>query len=166
VKFNKSGGRYLTIPFRVGTPDIVGDSDVFSRKMSVDVYEVVKAKEVNIPSRGGGSRSAGLTMKELPPQYQKRQTRAAIKDSEGKVLFEEYTHKAPLDQGLMKFTDAVTGQSTYGTFRRVSENSDPNAFIHPGIEKYNLIQKALDGFNQSVVVSHSLTNELEKLGLI
>jgi hypothetical protein len=161
----KNGKRYITIPFRFGTPDAVAESDVFSGKLPDEVYEVIKGKEANI-AHGTGSRSSGLTKKELPAQYQSPQTRAAIKDSAGKILFNEYKHKTSIYQGIAKYKDGVTGQNTYRSFRRVSENSDPLAFVHPGIEKYNLVQKALSNFKQEREVSVSLTNEFKRLGLI
>lgn len=164
VKIGKNGGRYLTIPFRVGTPDAVGESDAFTSIMPDAIYQVVKGKETNIVTPTG-SRSAGLMMKELPKKYQIPNTRAAITDSKGKILFDAYTNKSPLFLGLIKSRDAVTGQNKYNTFRRVSERSDKNAFIHPGIERYNLISKALNNFNQEREVSVQLSNELAKLGL-
>ena len=38
-------------------------------------------------------------------------------------------------------------QGGYMTFRRVSLNSDPDAFIHPGFKEANLAQKALDSID-------------------
>lgn len=164
VKIGKNGGRYLTIPFRVGTPDAIGDSDAFTSKMPDEVYQVVKNKDTNIAT-GRGSRSAGLMVKELPVQFQSPKVREEIKDSAGKVLFDAYTNKAPIYAGLIKTKDGATGQSTYNTFRRVSVNSDKNAFIHPGIERYNLIGKALSNFNQERELAVQLNNELAKMGL-
>jgi hypothetical protein len=165
AKTNKSGGKYLTVPFRFGTPDAVGESDVFSNIMPQGVYEVAKAEEVNIPTVGG-SKSAGLTVDKLPVQYQKPATRKEIRDSEGKLLFKAYTHKGSIYEGVTKNTDAVTGQNTYNSFRRVSENSDPDAWIHKGIEQYNLVSKALSNFNQETEVQVAMNREFQKLNLI
>jgi hypothetical protein len=109
AKTNKSGGKYLTIPFRFGTPDAVGESDVFSSIMPDAVYEVAKAETTDIPTVGG-RRSSGLTVDKLPVQYQKPATRKEIKDSTGKVLFQAYTHKSSIYKGITKNQDAVTGQ--------------------------------------------------------
>lgn len=162
VKLNKAGGRYLTIPFKWGTPGIVGESDVFSGIMPQGVYDVAKGLDTNTPS----NRSRGLFVKELPTQYQSPATRAAIKDSAGKILFEKYEHLSSIYKGIFKKQDAVTGQNTYGSFRRVSDNSDPMAFIHPGIQRYALVQKALGSFNKDKNVEVSLNNEFKRLGLL
>jgi hypothetical protein len=164
VKIGKNGGRYLTIPFRMATPGAVADSDAFTSTMPQEVYDVVKNKPTNIAT-GSGTRSAGLMVKELPSQYQTPKVRTEIKDSDGKVLFKAYQNQSSIYAGLIKTNDAATGQNTYNTFRRVSSNSDPLAFIHPGIERHNLIGKALVNFNVEREIEIQLGNELIKLGL-
>jgi hypothetical protein len=165
AKTNKSGGKYITVPFRFGTPDAVGESDVFSNIMPEAVYEVVKDEQTVKPI-SGGSRSTGLTVDKLPVQFRKPNTRAEITDSKGKVLFKAYEHKSSIYKGLMKFNDATTGQNTYGSFRVVSENSDRDAWIHKGIEQYNLVNKAIGNFNQETEVQIAMNNEFQKLNLI
>jgi len=149
AKVGKNGGRYITIPFRIATPGAVADSSVFSGVMPKGVYDVVKDEAATIPTNGGSS-SGGLTVNHLPAQYQTPATRAEIKDSSGKVLFNEYVHKTSIYAGLIKFKDNVTSQNTYGTFRRVSEHlitpegksvgSDEDSWINKGIERYNLVR--------------------------
>lgn len=174
-KVSKNGGRYITIPFRIGTPDAVGDSDIFSSTMPQEVYEVAKNEHLTIPTVGG-TRSGGLAVDKLPPQFQSPAKRAEIKDSAGKTLFKEYTHKSSIYAGIIKVNDAVTGQNTYNTFRRISEElrtpeggqtgSDTDSWIHKGIEQYNLVSKALQNFNQETEVQVALNNEFRKLGLM
>lgn len=164
VKIGNRGGKYITIPFRFSTPDAVADSDVFSSKLPEEVYEVLKNKETNIAT-GSGTRSEGLKTKELPVQFQSPKVRAEIKDSAGKKLFDAYTHKTSIYTGAIKTKDGVTGQNSYNSFRRISENSDKNAWIHPGIEKHNLVGKALTNFNQERELSVLLSNALSQLGL-
>lgn len=165
AKTNKAGGKYITVPFRFGTPDAVGESDVFSNIMPDAVYEVAKAEVTNIPSVGG-SKSSGLTVDKLPVQFQKPATRKEIKDSEGKVLFNAYTHKSSIYQGITKNQDGATGQNTYNSFRRISENSDSDSWIHKGIEQYNLVSKALQNFNQETEVQMAMNREFQNLGLM
>jgi hypothetical protein len=176
AKVSKNGGRYITVPFRFGTPGAIGDSDVFSAILPQDVYDVVKNQETNISvSNDTGARNPGLTEKQLPVQYQKPAKRAVIKDSAGKVLFKEYRHKKSIYEGVAKYKDKTTGQNIYGSFRRVSDplispegkkvGSDVDSWIHKGIEQYNLVSKALSNFNQETEIQVSLNNELKKLGL-
>lgn len=174
VKRTKDGRKYITVPFRVGAPGTIGNSDVFSSIMPKGIYDIVKEAPTTIDVMGGGSRSKGLTIDQLPSQFQTPQTRPEIKDSEGKTLFDAYQNKGPINEGLFKQKDAATGQSTYGNFRRVSESgvsasgdklgSDKDAFIHKGIETYGLVEKALAKYDQFRVVEVALDNELAKLG--
>jgi hypothetical protein len=171
AKISKNGGRYITIPFRIGSAGAVGESDVFSNVMPNEVYEV--AKQLEVP-KGGNSQQ--LTTKDLPAQYQSPAKRAEIKDSAGKTLFNEYVHKSSIYAGMFRSNDAKTGQNTYRSFRRISEElispegnktgSDPDSWIHKGIEQYNLISKALGNFNQDREVETALNREFQKLNLM
>lgn len=162
VKFDKHGKKYITVPFRWGTPGIVGDSDVFSGIMPREVYNAAKKLNPNIPM-ATGSRSRGLDTSQLSAQYNSSASRPEIKDSVGKILFKEYVHKTSIFQGITKMQDGSTGQNRYFSFRRISERSDPDAFIHPGIEKHNIMQRTLDKFDQSVELSRALDIEWAKL---
>lgn len=164
VKIGRKGGKYITVPFRWGTPNVVGDADVFSNIMPQEVYAAVRKMSQTIPVSGGGVRTPGLNASQLPSLLQKPQSRNTISDSAGKVLFKEYEHKTSLFQGIIQQKDSATGQNRYFSFRRVSENSDENAFIHPGIEQYNLIQKSLSEFDQTAELSKALDVEWAKLG--
>jgi hypothetical protein len=166
AKIGKKGGKYLTIPYRQGVPTTIGESDNFAFIMTKEVYAIVKKKPLEIQTPGYGMRSAGLSLKELPQHLQVRQKRAPIQDSAGNMLFKEYQHKNAINQGIAKYVDAATGQSSYRSFRRVSENSDEEAWIHPGIEKYNLVQKTLQQFDTTNTMSNLLDDELNKLGLL
>lgn len=166
VKIGKKGGKYLTIPFRWGTPGIVGDADVFVGSMPVEIYNVVKNKPSNIPTSGGGSRTAGIALKEIPAQFQLKKVRPAIVDNQGNKEWDAYEHKHSIYEGISQQNDSATGQNTYQSFRRVSDKSDDDAWIHPGIKRYNLMQRTLTEFNTENELSLQIDSELNKLGLI
>lgn len=163
-KFTLAGGWYLTIPFRVGTPDIVGESSAFATKMPQEIYAIIKKRPTIIPVAGGGKRSEGLKIKDLPATFQQKLVRPKV-SNENKT-FEAYQHKSAIYEGLSKVRDNVTGQNRYMNFRRVSDKSDENVFIHTGIEESNLSSKAMDSFQTSVeaVLQRSMDNALNKLG--
>lgn len=173
VKYTKDGRKYLTIPFRFGTPGAVGESDVFTNILPEGIYKVVKNKATDQVSSGGGTQSQGLTIGEIPKDFQIPQYRNVI-TNQGNVLFEEYQHKNSLYEGLIKQKDSVTGQNTYHSFRRVTEagigkngeklGSDPNSWVHPGIEAHNLIDKALFNFQIEHETGLLLDQELSRLG--
>lgn len=159
VKYNKSGGWYLTIPLKFGAPDTVGDSLGGVTNLPQAVYNVVKKQAVSDIT----GRSSGLATDNIPSQYRAPQTRAKI-DIPRSPKFEAYTHKSSIYAGVFKQKDSVTGQNTYGSFRRVGENSDIRAFIHPGLNELNLAQKALDRLEENMeieltrAVNSALTN--------
>ena len=166
VKTGKNGVKYLTIPFRLGTPGSVGESDVFTTKMPAPIHDVVKKKPLTINTSGGGKRSVGLSLKEIPAEFQVKKKTKGFTNKETNKEFAAYQHKSSIFEGVHKQQDSVTQQNSYRSFRRVSENSSPEAFIHPGIERHALIQKALQNFNTDKEAMLLMDNELEKLGLI
>ena len=169
AKIGKDGRRYISVPFKIGAAGTVGDSDTFSSTMPADVYEVVKQL---VAPKGGTSNQ--LFAGDLPVQYQQPATRPEIKDSAGKTLFQEYVHKSSIYAGITKTNDAATGQNSYGTFRRISEGgtdadgnkhgSDANSWVNKGIERHDLVSKALSNFNTDTEVSSALNSQLSQLG--
>lgn len=136
-KFKKDGGWYLTIPFRIGTPGIVGESEIFSSIMPEEVYKVALSQ-----LRGDSRRQ--LNVKSLPEEFQVKGIRPEVKNQAGKV-FEAYQHKSSIYEGMRRSDKEHHGY--YTTFRRVSDTSDENAWIHTGIEPRNLMGKTLQDFN-------------------
>ena len=149
-------GWYLTIPFSIGTPDTVGESDPFSSIMPQAVYDVVKNKPTDIPT-AGGSRSSGIGLSELPEQYQVPKTRAAV--TVDNKTFKEYVNKSPIFQGVIKQHSNVTGQNTYSSFRRVSDKSDENSWINGGIIARNLTDKAMNELESNLQSELSLATD-------
>jgi hypothetical protein len=145
---------YLTIPFRMGTPGIVGENSAFSSVMPSAVYNAIKTKLSGV----------ALKKSEIPSPYDMPSSRKAI------VLptriIPEYRHKSSIYQGMIKNTAAYgqTTQNTYMSFRRVSENSDPNSWIHKGIQAHNLMKKAIQATNIEVVVENNVDLILSNLG--
>ena len=106
---SKNGGWYLTIPYRHSTPN----SFMYGQPMSKERY--AQAKQL------GNKQS--LSVK-----------------GDVKTSWTGYVHKSNIDDGLTRIvksyknvnTGKTTNQSQYYTFRRVSNNSDPLSWRHPG----------------------------------
>jgi hypothetical protein len=120
-KRSLSGGWYLTIPFRIGTPSSSGVQS--SAVMTRSIYDQIRA----------GKRPDTSNQ---PPK-----TRATVSNSSGKI-WEQYVNKYSVFDGIVQNKNPITGKSTYNTFRRVSDKSDPNSWIHPGIQAHNLMDEA------------------------
>lgn len=165
IKTKKDGGWYLTIPFRVATPDAIGESGLFAFKMPQEVYDVVKGKEMNIPVSGGGKRSSGLKLDEVPSALRAPKSRAAVSNLKHET-FDEYVHKSSSFEGLSKVQDRATGQNVYMNFRRVSDESDPNSWVHSGILAHNLSDKAMSDLesNMESELNDATNRSLSKLG--
>ena len=150
-KFKKDGGWYLTIPFRIGTPGIVGDSTIFSTIVPNEVYKVA-LKEL----RGKNKK---LTFDKLPKEFQIKGVRPEVTNNTTGKIFEKYTHKNPLFEGMQRSQKEHHGQ--YVTFRRVSDMSDENAWIHSGIMARNLMEKTLQTLPITNIISNVKRNFLE-----
>ena len=125
----KNGGWFLTIPFRFSTPTALGESAAFTNTLPMAVYKV--AKNQNTPVRKS----------QLPTGLQQPTTRAAF--NSGGHSYRAYTHKASIYESLIRVPDKDENRGQYMTFRRVSDLSDVNSWIHPGFLPYNLLGKAL-----------------------
>jgi hypothetical protein len=131
-------GWYLTIPFRHSVPLSVGESGAFNSTMPLSVYKLARQK------------AKPLTWGDLPVDQQQKGVREGF-NSAGRS-FPAYTHKSARYEGLVRNPDAVEARGTYFTFRRVSELSDANSFIHPGFVPRGFLQKALNKTNIEAIV--------------
>jgi hypothetical protein len=143
AKTSKSGSRYNTIPFTFGTPGALPEN--FSSIMPSEIHQIVKKESLEVKLKGGAMASKGLTIDKIPKQFQEPQKKLVKIPASEK--FAEYQHKNSIYEGMRKVSDPVTGQNSYQSFRRVSDNSDPLAWIHPGIEAKNISDKVLADFN-------------------
>lgn len=125
TKVGKKGKRYVTVPFRHGTPGSLNNP------MPRNVYD--QAKTLNFSAVTG--RSLGRIAYQwggkggrLPSSPQGQRTKLKMGGMGG-----HYTWKTGQFSGMVRMNDSATGKSAgYITFRRVSENSDPNSWWHPG----------------------------------
>lgn len=147
---------YLTIPFRHGVPTTIGDNSAFSGIMPKSIHNIMKQQPAN----------TGLSKAGIPSPYDVPQSRAQIHIPSTKVDIPEYKHKSSIYEGLTKKTGAYgnTSQNTYVSFRRVSENSDDNSWIHKGIKPHKLLDKAIAETDIEMIVENSVDETLANLG--
>lgn len=148
------GDWYLTIPFRHGTPGIVGQAG-FAGEMPQEIYNIMVHRAPGNP----------LKASEIPEPYDVPKSRAAILDKQGNVLFAEYEHKSSIYEGLTKHSAAYNKviQNKYGTFRRAGENSDPDSWIHKGLKALNLAEKAIDQTDVETIVENEVLQYLDNI---
>jgi len=164
AKQKKNGsGWYLTVPFSIGTPGSLQEN--FTTVMPQQIYSIVKKQDVDPISL----RSKGVSKGEIPSELNQKRVRpgfTAISLPKSK-LFEEYQHKNSIYEGISKQTSPITGQTTYSSFRRVSDKSDSNSWTHPGIDAGNFAEKAFEQFEMKmqVVLEDSMNDALKYFGL-
>lgn len=132
-KSTKTGGWYLTIPFRVFTP-----GSNYQNAMSWQVYRAVKA---------GKSYNAG-------PAGQ----RAGFTDMATGKIFNMYQHKSSIFSGIKKTPSSSGRSNTYTTFRRVGSGSSPESWIHRGIIANKLFDKAWAQVDVESVINQVLSS--------
>jgi len=149
----KPAGWYLTIPFRIGVPGTLGMAG-FAGQIPQEVYDLVLKQ----------SKGEQLPASSIPAPYNIPQSRAEITSPKSAaVLFAEYQHKNSLYDGLGKRTGvyANSTQNTYGTFRRVSSNSDPLSWIHRGLKAVHLSEQAVQTTDVDTIVNNESLKYLD-----
>lgn len=152
MMLRKGGEWYLTIPFRIGVPGTLGQAG-FTGQMSSEVYDVMRKRSNRIQ----------LRLDEIPSPSNAR--RMPIQATATTPYYPAYTHKNSIYEGLMKRRAQYgkVAQNTYGTFRRVSENSDPMSWIHKGIKAYAFAEEAVRNVDVDTIVENEVTTLLEEV---
>ena len=133
-KYTKDGKMYINVPFRFATSGALGESSIFSGKLP---SKIEKAARV-LPDK------KALSKKGLPKELRNLGVRDRVITKSR--VFEEYRHKNSIYEGLSRRADSAN-RGQYMTFRRVSENSDPDSWIHPGFEAKRFAERAFDNMN-------------------
>lgn len=132
IKTSKTGAKYITIGLRIATPTATAESQAFAGKMPESVYKIAK----------GLQGKQQIKEIQLPQEVRENKGIRPFVKNESKE-FQEYQHKTSIFAGLQKGQGSHHGE--YGTFRRISNNpdtgSDPNSWIHKGIQAYKLADK-------------------------
>jgi len=153
IKIKKGGGWYLSIPFKFATAGALGENQIFSGKMPKQIEKLAKKL---MPGQN-------LKIQNIPKEFQILKTREKI--SIPTKEFESYTHKTSLYEGLQKTQLPGSNRHTqYINFRRVSDKSDPNAWIHPGFVAKNFKDKALKSMDLFKEVDELIEEFLRKEG--
>ena len=133
---------YLTVPFKWATSEAIGESEMFSNKMPKPIEKLVKTSK------------SPLKLGDLPQGYTKL----------GQNKTSKYEHKFSIYEGLSRqqIGSGTENRGGYMSFRRVSENSDKGAWIHPGFTSLNLMEKASDEVDIGQIVDFSVDQFLSQ----
>jgi hypothetical protein len=136
----KNGSRYITVPFRHGTPG--------ARTMPAMPKQVYKEAKKLGYSRKNNALNALFTGRKYSWGGKLENT------SEGqrsKILpnGQRYTWKTGLFNGMVRM--GKQGHSQYMTFRRVSTNSDPNSWYYPGVPARRIREAVIENTRDEVL---------------
>lgn len=143
----KDGGWYLTIPFRHAVSEAIMSEMVPGSKTTV--LDLLKTGEK-------------LTPKTLPEGRQEVQTHE-VEFAPGITM--TYKHKSPIYEGLHRKDIASTEKEKRGgyfTFRRVSDKSEDESWLHPGFTTYDLMGKALQNTKFDEIVDLAVQEFLDQ----
>lgn len=133
-KPSKKGGWYLTIPLPVGTP-----RQTQGTRMTWGVYRAVLR---------GKKYDSGTSSQ-----------RPAFSVLNTGTVYPAYQHRNPILQGINRRA-TPTGRSTYNTFRRVSNNSDPASWIHRGILPHRIFDKSWKKLDLQQIIQQVISSNL------
>jgi hypothetical protein len=151
----EGGGWYITIPFRHATTEALGESSIFSGRPKDSYGEKGKnlPKEVYLLAK---NTKEALTPDDLPEKY-----RALLSNPTT-----GYEHKSPIYEGLKRYKISSTDKENRGgymTFRRISDQSDEDSWVHKGFKPMRLMNLALQDANLDIVVSNAIDSFLENI---
>lgn len=150
-KMTKSGGWYLTIPLLFRTTNAKEKSGAPGQILPCSIYDLIRnspstTKEVDDKT------VSTLSGDDIPKRYQPGQ----LMMKQLNRTADQYMPKNSIYAGLIRNKDNASGKSTYNTFRKVSSNSDPKSWIHPGIPAYNLMDQAANSVDQLDIAETAL----------
>ena len=144
-------GWYLTIPFSYAQPGSLGESGAFTGVLPSDIAKALKTKQKEDPE-------ASLRLSDIPDEFRVPTKRESITLGSG-VVKPDYQHKSNIYEGISQPTKGGPVMS----FRRVSNNSDDDSWIHSGIKAHNLAEKALKDAKVPEVVVDIIDSFLDQI---
>jgi hypothetical protein len=137
----KDGGKFITVPFRHGTPGTSGLS-----AMPVNVYQ--QANKLGF-SRRNGALKAFFTGRKYVWNGRLKETSQGQRSHIAPHPGQKYTWKSGQFSGMVRVGKA--GHTQYLTFRRVSTNSDPSSWQHPGVKPRPIREAVVENTREEVL---------------
>ncbi len=141
AKTGADGKKYITVPYRHGTPGAVGIP-----AMPPNVYQ--QAKKLGF-SRRNNFLKAFFTGRKYTWDGKLRESNQGQRSHFGSHPGAGYTWKTGQFSGMVKV--GKKNHSQYLTFRRVSENSDPRSWQHPGVKPRPIREAVIENTRKDVL---------------
>ena len=137
AKQGKDGKKYITVPFRHGTPGAVT-----MPAMPKNVYN--QAKRLGYSRRNGG-----LDTKQYTWGGRLGNSALGQRSHSGDHPGAGYTWRTGQYSGMVRV--GQPGHSQYLTFRRLSENSDPKSWQFPGVKPRKIREAVVENTREEVL---------------
>jgi len=137
AKEGKDGKKYITVPFRHGTPGAVT-----MPAMPKNVYNQVKRL-------GYSRRNGGLDTKQYTWGGRLGNSALGQRSHSGDHPGAGYTWRTGQYSGMVRV--GQPGHSQYLTFRRLSENSDPKSWRFPGVKPRKIREAVVENTREEVL---------------
>jgi hypothetical protein len=154
------GREYATIAFRHGVPGTTTlrpmPSDIYQEAKNLAVSQVLRPKNFGVSARyawGDRLKSPLWGIRSKINPNARPWVRGDRPGPFGSKQWEKgpgYTWKTGQFHGMVRFSNSVGG-SQYITFRRVSRNSDPHSWMHPGVKPRPVRQVVIERTQSKVV---------------
>lgn len=156
AKVTKNGIRVNTVPYRHGTPGTTGNTHPVMGSQFVQSMGEEEAAKLGKRIHNAARRLKPTTS---DPTTGKTQWGGRLRAGMAPILKEH--HRTDIYAGMVRQrkTYEKATQSSYGTFRRVSDNSDPRAWIHPGIDAQHIFR---DGARELDTIATRLLGAVAK----
>jgi hypothetical protein len=141
AKLTKDGGRYITVPFRHGTPGTVA-----LPAMPESIYGRAKALSY---SRRKNFLMALFTGRKYSWGGRLEKTSEGQRSHTGSHPGAGYTWKSGQFSGMVKM--GKPNHTQYMTFRRVSSKSDPSSWQHPGVKPRPIREAVIENTKEEVL---------------
>lgn len=157
AKTNKDGGKYITVPFRHGTPGTKG-----LPSMPNHVYD--KASKLGF-SRRRNAIVAFFTGRKYKWDGRLKEEPTGQRSHTSPHRGAGYTWKSGQFDGMVRM--GKKGHTQYLTFRRVSTNSDPQSWQHPGVKPRPVRDAVVENTKEEVlnVIRQGFEMDLYFMGL-
>lgn len=141
AKTGKDGKKYITIPFRHGTPGAVG-----MQAMPKNVYN--QAKTLGF-SRRNNILKSWFTGQKYTWGGKLGDSAQGQRSHSGNHPGARYTWKSGMYSGMVR--TGKSGHAQYMTFRRISENSDPRSWQFPAVKPRPIREAVIENTREEAI---------------
>ncbi len=162
VKLSAEGKPYIDVPFRHGTEEDAKNIQGMPKGIASSMKSAVQQAHSALVSGGLSEVAARMVPTRAQKRTKGRQFSKTLQPSGQKILVQ---HKRGIYDDMIRVPKmyAKAIQSTYMTIRRISQNSSPSSWIHPGFKPANIFDAVVSEVQKAA--PQIIVDILKKAGL-